>query len=263
MRLCKLKGNDPGLTIIELIVVMTLTMAFSGMVVSFALDYWGASTSLQNDSETFTTRQNLGDILRDRLNSAANLINQNSLADINAHVSDPADPSGTYWTPIHAIPSDVTLPAAGQYVPVLYYNAPSVTYSKTQIMNGVQPYYDEFILFLDGSRKTLMLRNLAHPGASGNRWQTTCPTNLATSTCRGDRIVANDVTSVTLRYFSRSGNPIDWTSIIDPLTGNYIGPDFPSVEVVELTINLGRKAIINGAQDTANQTIVRVALRNG
>ena len=56
---------------------------------------------------------------------------------------------------------------------------------------------------------------------------------------------------------------IDWTSITDPLTGAYIGPDFPSVEVVELTINLGRKAVIKGAQDTSNQTIVRVALRNG
>ena len=255
--------DQNGLTIVELIVIMTLTLIFSGIVIGFALDYWGASTSLQNDSETFATRQNLGDILRDRLNSASNLINQNRIADIHAHVSDPSDPSGTYWTPLHAVPRDVTLPAAGLFTPVLYYNGPSVTSAKTQIMNGTQPYYDEFVLFLDGSRKTLMLRSLTNPGASGNRWSTTCPTNLATSTCRADRIVATDVSSVSLRYFSRSGNLIDWTSIIDPLTGNYIGPDFPSVEVVELTINLGRKAIIKGAQDTSNQTIVRVALRNG
>lgn len=263
MKFRSLRAQQAGLTVIELIVVMTLTLIFSGMVISFALDYWGASTSLQNDSETFVTRQNLGDILRDRLNSAANLINQNGIPDANTHVSDPADPSGSYWTPIHAVPRDIVLPAIGQFAPVLYYNGPSVTTSKTQIMNGTQPYYDEFILYLDGSQKTLMLRNLANPGASGNRYRTTCPASAATSTCPKDRIVATDVTSVSLRYFSRSGNVIDWTSIIDPITGAYIGPDYPSVEVVELTINLGREAIINGAQDTSNQTIVRVALRNG
>ncbi|MBP9761961.1 prepilin-type N-terminal cleavage/methylation domain-containing protein, partial [Candidatus Saccharibacteria bacterium] len=53
MRLPLPPQEQRGLTIVELMVVMVLTTAFSGMVISFALDYWGNSTSLRNDSETF------------------------------------------------------------------------------------------------------------------------------------------------------------------------------------------------------------------
>lgn len=261
----RLKDKDEsGLTLVELVVVMTLTLAFSGMVISFAIDYWGASTTLKNDSETFVTRQNLGDILRDRLNAATGLIMQNSIADPHANVPDPGDVSSTHWLIQHAIPKTIPLPAAGQYTPVFYYTAPSVNSSKAPIMNGTLMYYDEFVLYLDGSKHQLLLRNLINPSTvASNNLRSTCPTAAASSSCPEEKVVANDVTSVTTRYFSRSGNTLDWTSIVDPDTGQYIGPDFPSVEVVELTINLGRKAIIHGAGDTSNQTIVRVALRNG
>jgi hypothetical protein len=263
MSTTRLSHDQRGLSLVELVVVMVLTLAFSGMVISFALDYWGSATSLKNDSETFVTRQNLGDVLRDRLNVASGLITQNSLPDLNTHLAEVGDVSGTHWVVQHAIPKTIPLPPPNQFLPVIYYTAPSVTSAKVPIMNGAQPFYDEFILYLEGSTKKLYLRNLVNPGASANRLRTTCPPATATTICPSDKLVASDVTSVTTRYFSRSGNLIDWTSMTDPLTGAYIGPDFPSVEVVELTINLGRKAIIKGAQDTGNQTIVRVALRNG
>ncbi len=256
--------NQTGIGIVELVVVMTLTLAFSGMVISFALDYWGASTTLKNDSETFVTRQNLGDILRDRLNVASGLIMQNSIPDVHATVPDPGDVSGSHWLIQHAVPKTISLPSSGQYTPVVYYTAPSTNTSKAPIMNGSLLYYDEFVLYLNGSTRQLLLRNLINPATIGsNSLRTTCPKSAATTSCPEEKVVATDVTSVSTRYFSRSGNLIDWTAVIDPLTGENIGPDFPSVEVVELTINLGRKAIIKGAQDTTNQTIVRVALRNG
>ena len=259
-----LRKAQDGLTIVELIVIMMLTMAFSGMVMSFAIDYWGSATTLQNDSETFVTRQNLGDILRDRLNVATGLIMQNSIADVNAEVPEPTDVSATHWQIIHAIPKTIPLPPKGQFTPVMYYTAPSVTHARAPIMNGSLMYYDEFVLYLDGSTRQLLLRNLINPSTVAmNRLHTTCPRSAMTSGCSADKLVAEDVTAVSTRYFSRSGNTLDWTSIKDPLTGENIGPDFPSVEVVELTVDLGRRAIIHGAQDTSNQTIVRVALRNG
>jgi hypothetical protein len=260
----RLGNNSGGLTIVELIVVMTLTLAFSGMILSFALDYWGSSTTLQNDSETFVTRQNLGDILRDRLNVATGLVMQNSIPDPYAEVSDPADVSGSHWLLLHAVPKTVPTPAKGNFTPVIYYTAPSVNHAKEPIMNGSLMFYDEFVLYLDGSTHKLYLRNLINPATiSSNALRTTCPQAHANASCAADKMVAEDVMAVSTRYFSRSGNTLNWMSITDPQTGEYIGPDFPSVEVVELTVDLGRKAVIHGAQDTANQTIVRVALRNG
>jgi hypothetical protein len=258
-----LRAVSDGFTLVELTVVMMLTLAFSGIVLNFAIDFWGNTTSLQNDSETFVTRQDAGDRLRDILNVASQLNTQNGIPDANTNNVDPADLTGTYWQIQHAIPGNTPLPAAGSTTPLVYFSAPSVDESKNFIMNGVQPYQDEFVLYLDGTTKRLMLRSLANPGASGNRVTTSCPPAVATAACPADRRIAIDVESVDMRFFSRSGNLLDWTSVTDPITGNYIGPDYPVVEVIELTINLERKAIVKGAADSRNQTIVRVALRNG
>lgn len=251
-----------GLTIIELVITMTLTLMFSGLVLSFFLDLWGSTATLQNDSETFVVREDAGDSLRDIFNSAAGLISQNGIPDLNTNNPDPAIAAGTYWLPIHAIPTPTTMPASGT-TPVLYFESPSTDSSKNFIMNGTQPYKDNFVLYLDASTKKLMMRSLANPSATGNRTVTTCPPASATASCPADRTIATDVSSVNKRYFSRSGNTLDWTSITDPLTGDYIGPDFPSVEVLELTLNLYRKSVLHGHTDTTNATIIRIAFRNG
>lgn len=255
-------ANEQGFTLVELVVYMTLTVMFTLLVFSFMFDFWGSAATLENDSETFVTRQDAGDSLRDRLNAAAHLVSQNSIADSNREVNEPTDTTGTFWQIIHAQPKTITMPAGGSYASVIYYEAPSVDTSKNYIMNGSQPYEDEFVLYLNGSTKQLLLRTLVNPSATGDRLKTSCPAASATSTCPADVIIASDITSVSTRYFSRSGNTIDYTSVTDPTTGLPVGPDFPSVEVVELTLNLGRKSTIGGAQSTANETIVRVALRN-
>lgn len=256
-------GNDEhGFTLVELVVYMTLAVMFTILVFSFMFDFWGSAATLENDSETFVTRQDAGDSLRDRLNAAAHLISQNSIGDAHTLVGDPSDSTGTYWEIIHAIPGTTSMPGSGSYAPVIYYESPSIDSSKNYIMNGSQPYDDEFVLYLNGSTKQLLLRTLVNPSASGDRLKTSCPAASASSTCPADTIIASDVTSVSARYFSRSGNTIDYTSVVDPVTGLPIGPDFPSVEVVELTLNLGRKSTVNGSQSTLNETIVRVALRN-
>lgn len=252
-----------GFTVVELIVVMVLTMLFSGMVITFAIDFWGSEASLQNSTETLVTRQNAGDILRTNLERAQGLIEQNSIPDSNTEVSDPSNASGTYWLTLHAVPTTITMPAANAAAPVFYFTSPSTDTSHNLIMNGAQPYYDEFVLYMDGTTKRLLLRTLVNPNANGDRLQTTCPEAIASSTCPGDRIVADDVASVSTKYFSKSGNSIDHDSIVDPNTGAYIGPDFPAVEVVEITVNIARKAVIHGTNDTTNSTTIRVAFRNG
>ncbi|HSX04971.1 MAG TPA: prepilin-type N-terminal cleavage/methylation domain-containing protein [Candidatus Saccharimonadales bacterium] len=254
--------NAAGFTLVELIVVMVLTLLFSGLIMSFFLDLWGSTATLENDSETFVGREDAGDALRDVFNSASGLINQNGIADTYTNNPDPGNATGNYWLILHAIPGTTAMPSSGT-TPVLYFQAPSVTSSRVFIMNGTQPYQDNFVLYLDGSTKSLMLRSLANPSASGDRITTSCPPSQASASCPADKTIVKDIASVSERYFSRSGNTLDWTSITDPLTGSYIGPDFPSVEVLELTVNLHRNSVLHGGTNTSNETIIRVAFRNG
>lgn len=264
-----MKTSQRGFTIPELIIMMAVTSILTLLVISFMMYYWAGAARLQNDSATLVSRLNAGDALRDALNVSSGLITQNSIQDPYASVVDPSAGSG-YWLQQHATPKTITMPSGSSVSPVFYFQAPSVTTARTFIMNGTQSYKDEFILFLDGSTKTLKLRNLINTSAAGDRLKRTCPPASATPTCPTDRILSENVASVTTRYFSRSGNTVDYTSIVQKdSSGNpvvptvYIGPDFPSVEVVELTIRLYQKASVGGATNTANQVIVRVALRNG
>src|SRR5258706_15967107 len=104
-----MKKSEQGFTLIELIVYITLTVMFTVLVFTFMLDFWSGAATLENDSETFVTRENAGDKLRDALNVTSGLITQNSITD--SHV-DASVGSGNYWSVIHAIPGTTTLPAA-------------------------------------------------------------------------------------------------------------------------------------------------------
>lgn len=261
-RIPRLPSRMAGFTLPELIVAMILTVFFAGVVLTFMFDFWGSVATLQADGETFVERQNAGDRVRTLLNAASHLINQNSLADSNTEVVDPGDVTGTHWLLIHAVPGNVPMPASGQYTPVFYFEAPSVDANKNFIMNGSQNYYDEFVFYLNGTTRQLLVRTLVNPSATGDALKTTCPPASATSSCPADTVISSDLTSVDVNYFSKSGNVINYQSSTDPLTGQYNGPDFPTVEVVQMTLHLQRNAAIDGATSTSNQTIIRVALRN-
>ncbi len=254
--------SESGFTLVELLVVMFMTVMLTGLIMSFTLDFWGRTTSLQNSSDNLVTRQSLGDKLRDSFNRAIGLVIQPSISDTQTLAPDPDQVSGSYWLPLHAVPETKQKPASGLTNPIIYFNAPSVHSDRTQIMNGSQPYLDEYVMYLTSSGQ-LRLRTLANPSASGNAAKTTCTPSQTSETCGPDRLLATDVSSVALRYFSRSGNLQDWHSIIDPETGLYIGPDMPSVEVVELTATFDVKAKLKKSRSTKASTTIRVAFRNG
>lgn len=251
-----------GFTIPELLSVMSVTLLFSGLIIYFAFQYWRSSATLSNSSASFVSRLNAGDRLREAINASSGLIIQNGIADSHAGDPDPAIPSGNFWKPLHAVPSTISMGSTGTTTALLYFRSPSVNTSKTIVMNGAQPYEDEFVLYLDGTTKQLRMRVLANASAAANRNVTTCPAALVTSTCPIDKLMAEDVSSISTRYFSRSANLIDYTSITDPVTGAYIGPDFPAVEVVELTLNIFKKSQLHGGADTINRTVIRIAPRN-
>jgi hypothetical protein len=254
--------DESGLTIVELLAVIITSSIIVTTVTAFALNFWTNIAIVQSDEDTLVSRLNAGDYLRDAINSAAGLINQNDLADAHTGNADPADASHTHWIPIHAVPGTISMGVPGTITPLIYFNRPSIDTSKNIIMNGTVPYQDDVILYMNGTTKQLLGRVIANPYATNNRAKTTCPPALATPSCPQDTVIANNVSGVGMRYFSRSGNTIDYTSIVDPNTGAYIGPDFPSVEVVEFTLKLFKKAQLHNGVDTINQAVIRVALRN-
>lgn len=254
--------DEHGVTIVELLVVMIVSLILTGVITVFALNYWGTSASLETSQEALVTRLNSGDYLREAIDAASGLINQNDLDDTHTLKVDPADATGKHWLPIHAIPASIAMPASGAVTPVIYFNRPSIDVSKNIIMNGTIPYQDDVILYLNGTTKQLLARTISNQFASNNRAKTTCQAAIATTACPADIIIADNVSSMNMRYFSRSGNTIDYTSITDPVTGAYIGPDFSSVEVVEFTIKFFTKARLHNGANSTNQTVIRVALRN-
>jgi hypothetical protein len=185
---------------------------------------------------------------------------QNGIADSNVLIAD--SNNSNYWLPIHAIPGTTNVPASNNYTPLLYFKRYSISSSGAYIMNGTQPYEDEYILYLNGTTKSLMQRTLVNPSASGDKLKTSCPPSQVTASCPVDKTIADSLASVGMRYFSRTGNLIDYTSIFDINTNSYAGPDFTAVEVVELTLNLSYKPVFQKTNATQNSTIVRIALRN-
>ena len=256
------KLDDSGFTIVELISVMAASALFAGLILAFALNYWRYAALMEADLDTLVTRLNAGDYLRESIGTSSGMIIQNGLPDTNTLKADTTIVSGLYWEKIHAQPKNIPIGAPGVISPVVYYRRLSANSSKTIIMNGTQPYEDEYILYLNGTTKQLMSRAIANPSATGNALKTSCPPSLATTLCPADKVIAKDVASIDTRYFSRTGNPIDWTSLYDTGLGTYAGPDFPIVEVFELKLNLTKKPIFQTTNATVNSTIIRIALRN-
>jgi type II secretory pathway pseudopilin PulG len=257
-----MRNNEGGFTLTELLIVIILTSLLTMIIMVFTFDLWRTSAIQEADNDTLLTRFNASDVLREEIGTSAGLIIQNSLTDSHTLAPDTSIPGNSYWLPIHAIPGNKPVGASGSYTPLIYFRRFSVNTSGQYIMNGTQPYEDEYVLYLDGTKKALMQRNLANPSAIGDKLKTSCPPALATSTCPSDRTIASDIASVSVRYFSRTGNLIDFTSITDPSTGAYIGPDFPAVEVMEFTLNLSKKAAFSSTNAQQNSTIIRIALRN-
>ncbi len=248
-----------GFTLVEVMIVMIVSSILFGLVFAFFWEYWQYAEKSQSDLDAFTSRLDASDYIRDVVGTTSGLIIQNSIADPNAAV--PESPGGSYWQVIHPIPSNIPV-SSTEDKPILYFKRFSQDSSKDFILNGTNPYENESVIYLNRQGE-LRVRDLANPAAVGNTLVTTCPPNLASSSCPADKLLIDGIESVDVRYFSRSGNLLDYTPYFDPVLGTTVnGPDFPAVQVVEYTLNIAKTAFTQSTSTTKNSTIIRVALRN-
>lgn len=253
------QSKQRGFTIPELLIVMIAGTLMFGLIFNFLWEYWRFGEKAQTDFEVFAKRLDAGDYIRETVGTSSGLITQNGIADANTNVVDSiAGPS--YWQTIHPVPNTLTTNGTDQ--PLLYFKRYSQAADKTYILNGSLPYEDEFIMYLSDNGQ-VRVRALANPAATGNNLQTSCPPSIASSSCPADRVIIGDVQSVERRYFSRSGNLLDYTPVYDTVLGAYVyGPDYPAVEVLEFTIAVQKRAFTENTNSTINETIIRIALRN-
>lgn len=251
--------NQHGFTVTELLIVIVATGVVSGAIFTFTFNYWRASYAQQSSVDSLNTRLNAGDIIRNMLASSTGLTVQPGIIDENAMVAEVGN--DLFWEVIHAIPAEITA-VDGEFKPVIYFRRIATDSNRDFLINNVLPFEDEYVIYLDGSAGILYLRTLANENAPANTARTSCPPSLATETCPADRVIADNISSIETRYFSRTGNEVDHSSVTDPDTNEFIGPDYTSVEVVELTLNITEKPLLQKEQTTQVSTIIRVALRN-
>lgn len=254
--------DQRGLTIVELNIVLVMTALFIALILYFGMSYWRYASLLESDLDTFVSRLNAQDYIRENVGNSTGLIMQNSIQDANAMNPDPID-GPYYWEEIHAVPGNTPVGTSGT-TPLLYYTSIATQTDGTVALNGEIPYENEFILYLDGDRRQLLSRSLANPAVTDNALTTSCPPSLATPSCPADKVIMENLDSVDAIYYSRSGNSIDHESIIDTtvIPNVFIGPDFPLVEALQYTFHIKGKPLFQTEDATINDTIVRIALRN-
>lgn len=264
MKIKLAKPKQHGFTIPELVTVMVVTLLLANLLIFFVFNFWRTGALQQADNDTLITRLNAGDYIRENLGESSGLITQNSLPDQNALKPDQTQQNGNFWEQIHAV-SNTNIPVGDPdtYTPLLYFQKYSTDNTREIIYNDTIPFEDEIVLYLNGTTKQLLARTIANPDALNNRLLTTCPPAQATNECPADRVVAENIESIDVRYFSRNGNVIDFESSteIDPPYA-FNGPDFPLAEVVELKINLVQQADFQSTDSTFNSSIIRISLRN-
>ena len=264
-----------GFTLVEMIIVIVMTTVLSMIIFAIGYQYLKQAASLSARTNFYHDRLNVADYLRQNIGMSTGLLNQNSINDPNRLAPDTADMTNTRWKLIHAIPASLGNPTA--ITPIVYYSQDALRRDGTPIMNGATAYQNEFVMYHDGPSAELRIRSLANPNAVDNTTKTSC--TVATSSCPADKLLLTGVQTVEMRYFSRSGEDIDFRDSCDPdvyycagttppgceqvepYTGCN-GLDFSQVEVAQFKLKVKKKVESDASRSIYNSTIIRIALRN-
>lgn len=104
------------------------------------------------------------------------------------------------------------------------------------------PYMNEFVYFKQGS--TLYKRTLAHPGASGNRLRTSCPENIASSSCPADRKLVENLSTMAFVLYDQD---------------NYETSDTALARSIKINLTLSKDTFGN---PITYDNSIRITLRN-
>ena len=179
----KLLMSQAGFTLVEVTVAVSV-MAIVGVVFIGAVsNYFVVITRSNELAEMTINSQNLLRTTVENIRFGDGVRQTNQIVDANS-------PSGGWNTSNSAF--------------VIIIAVPAVTKAHAYIIDPYtgSPYMNELVYYRNGS--TLMERILADPNASGNSLTSTCPTNLATSSCPSDPQLATYVSSMTFTLYDQN-----------------------------------------------------------
>ena len=178
----KLK-SQLGFTLVELTVAVSV-MAIIGVVfIGMISNYFVVITRNNELAEMTINSQNLLRTTVENIRFGDGVRQTNQITDANS-------PSGGWNT--------------SNSIFVIIIAAPAVTGAHQYIIDSStgSPYMNELVYYRNGS--TLMERILANPNAAGNSLTTTCPSNLASSSCLADLQLAMYVNSMTFTLYDQN-----------------------------------------------------------
>lgn len=217
------KYSQKGFTVAELTVSVTIASILFIAFMIVITDYFMLITR-NNDSIDMTN--NSQNLLRSTVET---LRLSNGVRQTNS-ITDPNAPSGGWNT------------SNSNFVIVI--STPATDSGHNYIIDSStgSPYMNELVYYKSGN--SLMRRTLANPNASGNTLMTSCPSNLASSTCPSDVDLADYFQSMSFTLYDQDGD-----TTTDPTLARSVG------------INLDMQRDVYGTTISLNNSI-RVSLRN-
>lgn len=219
----RLVKEQAGFTLVELTVVVSVTSIVAVVFLGVITNYFVVITRNNELTDMTVNAQNL---LR---TTVENIRYGNGVEQTNT-ISDPNAPSGGWNTSNTNFV--IVIPVPAEDTSRNYITDPSTG----------SPYMNELVYYKSGT--TLMERILANPSAVGNALQTTCPANLATSSCPADKTLATYVSSMTFVLYDQNA-----ATTTTPTQARSIN----------IVLTMQRNAPISPLSVTSN---IRVTLRN-
>ncbi len=185
------RGNQKGLTIVELSIALTITAILATVIVGFSVDKLEQST-IQSSQYQLLTNAETG------LDTIASDIRIANAADDNNRYQDPNSPDAPTNELSWASNSNTVVLAIAAHDSsnnILWEDAHDYISDKNNI-----------IYYL--SNGSVYRRTLADP-ISGNVAVTTCPPTSATSSCPADGDILDNVSSLSIQYYNEQNQQVD------------------------------------------------------
>lgn len=180
----KLRACQAGFTLVEVTVVVSVLAIVAVVFLGMTTSYFVVINRNNQLMQMTVDSQNLLRTTVENIRFGDGVRQTNQIADANAPAGG-WNTSNTAFVIVIAIPA---LDSAHAYI-----IDPSTG----------SPYMNELVYYKQGG--TLMERKLANPGATGNNLRTTCPVNLATSSCTADPKLADYVNSMIFTLYDQDG----------------------------------------------------------
>lgn len=222
----RLTPNQSGMSLVELMVALVLVTIISSMIINFSID-----KIRQNTQQSI--KYNLLANAETGLNSVANDIRLSSRADDANRWQDENAPQAP-TNKLSWVSNGTTLVLA---------TAAQDT-SSNIIFDDVHNYVsakDNHIYYVNN--KVLYKRILAAPNA-GNKAKTTCPSSKVTASCQSDKVIMNNVTAFTIKYYDGANQ------VVTP----------SNARAIELSVKL---SVVRYSQEISAAYTTRMVFRNG